>query len=71
MTKKDYIKFAELFKEMKEAQDATEKLSIHPDQYMTGSRTCLNTLAHEFAHICAQDNPKFDQARFIAACGIT
>ena len=33
-------------------------------------RTVLETVANNLATICAAENPNFDRARFLRACGV-
>ena len=55
MTRKDYVAIAAAIK------DAGERFN------MDGAG---NYLAHQLAALLARDNPRFDRARFLAACGV-
>ena len=57
MTRKDYILIAEAFKSAAEAVDYPERLGAL-------------LAANEIAHRLERDNPRFDRARFMAACGL-
>ena len=57
MTKKDYIKIAELLNNLRQPFGTTED-------------ELLDTAAYNFADMLADDNPRFDRARFLAAAGV-
>lgn len=57
MTRKDYVLIAEAFKVAAEAVDYPERLGAL-------------LAANEIAHRLERDNPRFDRARFMAACGL-
>ena len=54
MTRKDYIAIANAICE-----------ASH-----TAPSAAIDTLAHKLADVCANDNPRFDRQRFLAACGV-
>lgn len=56
MTKKDYIKIADVIRQNFDGTDLTELV--------------LPTLAMDLAVVFASDNPQFDQDRFLEACGL-
>ena len=58
MTKKDYIKFAAMFKGMR--SDCASYLA----------EEMVNIACDQTANIFAADNPNFDRARFLKACGV-
>jgi hypothetical protein len=61
MTKKDYIKFAELIQTTHKRITATEARPYN-------SRYAVNEITNGLADILAADNPRFDRGRFILAC---
>ena len=56
MTKKDYMKFAEMLKNQR---------IIHG-----GDKLTLKQVSYGIAYIFAADNPNFDRSRFLIACGV-
>ena len=56
MTRKDYVKFAAMLKQQRIIRGA-DKLQ-------------LSRVIHATAYIFADDNPNFDRARFLTACGV-
>jgi hypothetical protein len=62
MTKKDYVAIAAV---MNCIYDAT----VDTD-YARGTRNTRDTLSRQLADLMARDNPKFDRARFLTACGV-
>jgi len=66
MTKKDYIRIAQVFK------IHLDILSISPENPFLVSYGIeeLKSLASSIAGMLQNDNPRFDHGRFIAACGI-
>ena len=68
MTRKDYIAFAAMLKTERGAHFD----SVPYDQmteWQNGTYDQWNTIALNLAGVLAQDNPRFDRARFLAACG--
>ena len=57
MTRKDYILLADALK--------AAAYSLNPPE-----RTGALLAANEIAHCLAEDNPRFDRARFLKACGL-
>lgn len=59
MTRKDYVLIAEILKANRE-------------DFIEGEDgfALLNILAHQFANGLEPDNPRFDRARFLEACGV-
>jgi hypothetical protein len=57
MTRKDYVQFARLF---------AGWLATSPPG--TVAHGTLSGFAQDFADMLARDNPRFDRARFMAAC---
>lgn len=62
MTKKDYIKIAAVFSQYR---DHAGNWPQSPWRH-----TAAQELSSRFADMLAQDNPRFDRARFLAACGL-
>ena len=59
MTRKDYVMIAEILKfNRRDFNEGEDGLSL------------LNILAHQFANSLEDDNPRFDRARFLVACGV-
>ena len=56
MTRKDYIKFAAMLKELRSSMPVMRQ----PDEI-------VDYLADEIAYIFAEDNPHFDRQRFLEA----
>ena len=59
MTRKDYVMIAKTLK------NERYQFAENEDGY-----ALLNILAHQFANQLEQDNPRFDRARFLVACGV-
>ncbi len=57
MTRKDYILLADALK--------AAAYALNPPE-----RTGALLAANEIAHSLAEDNPRFDRARFLKACGL-
>lgn len=67
MSKKDFIKIAEAFRMQKSNLEA-------PSAFLTADTRAagLNALSEAISRLCvifADANPRFDRARFMAACG--
>lgn len=58
MTKKDYVKIAGVIKEYRH------------QKRIEGYNWDLSDLAQDLAVVFASDNPRFDQDRFLEACGL-
>ena len=59
MTRKDYVMIAEILKfNRRDFNEGEDGLSL------------LNILSHQFANSLQDDNPRFDRARFLDACGV-
>jgi hypothetical protein len=68
MTKKDYVKFAQMFKTK---MDATQQaLDSGAGERATGYSMAIYDIAGDMARIFADDNPLFDSDRFLKACGL-
>lgn len=64
MTRKDYIKFAEMFKSLKPQLDQCEGPRHWHVRYDEWKKYMTET-----ANIFKQDNPNFNHGRFYEACG--
>jgi hypothetical protein len=64
MTKKEYKKFAEMFKREK------IELSKYADAISDSCQLELERIIGEVAYIFATDNPYFDRDKFFEACGL-
>jgi hypothetical protein len=63
MTKKDYILIAAVL--------AKRGCHIAQDPaFREGWHAALSAYAHALADALASENPRFDRARFLAACGV-
>ncbi len=58
MSKKDYIKFAQMFKEQKDKALTLEAVAQ------------ITEIVKESADIFKADNPNFSRDRFLKACGV-
>ena len=59
MTRKDYVMIAEILK-------ANREDFVQGDEGMS----LLYILSHQIANGLQEDNPRFDRARFLTACGV-
>lgn len=67
MTKKDYVLIATVLKELRP--------EIEPDEtadpsFERGWQTALDDVCDAFARKLQIENPRFDSAKFLAACGV-
>lgn len=62
MTRKDYVAIARIL--------ASIRMPESEHQFTRGHEGARETIALDFAEHCATDNPRFDRARFLKACGI-
>lgn len=69
MTKRDYIKIAEVLKQNYEAIGVWDE-STEPDaeRLKNVERAVLDNIIDDLSLMLWQDNPRFDRARFTAAC---
>ncbi len=66
MTKKDYIKIVAVIK-----KEIDRSKSNKTDQdYLNGRYDATRDTALDLAVVFASDNPRFDQDRFLEACGL-
>jgi len=61
MTRKDYVIIAETIANLREQQKDSGPFTNNPS---------LKDVAEELAHALGEDNPRFDRARFLDACGV-
>ena len=61
MTKKDFELIAGIL---------DRQLIVAPSQMAQACREQRDTYARAFADALARENPRFDRARFLAACGV-
>ena len=69
MTKKDYVKIADVIAYNR------NNTGLAPGQWtsddtLAGYLVALNDVAYMMADKMQQDNPRFDRARFLKACGL-
>ncbi len=62
MTKKHYEMVAKVF--------AKTRLYVEYEEHRNGRESARQYLAEELADQFASDNPLFDRARFLKACGV-
>lgn len=65
MTRKDYIKIARAI------ANTPDGYAWRLEEQKTAVSIALRGLTYQIADILAEDNPRFDRARFVEACGIT
>lgn len=65
MTRKDYELTAAAIK----AELDNSSADKYGDDYARGAYWALDAAAKRLANTLATDNPRFDQARFLRACG--
>lgn len=65
MTKKDYVAIAAAIKAAR--ADVTNKEPLWAQRDMLDG---VSLAAEHVATMCARDNPRFDRARFLNACGV-
>ena len=63
MTKKDYVLIAKAL-QLRTVYDAEDM--TYAEGWHAGVSSCIDALAD----VLQRDNPKFDRARFLAACGV-
>ena len=65
MSKRHFEGLAKILNRQKLRADAEAGL-----QYRLGMRDAVAEIAGNIAHMCLEENPAFDRARFMAACGL-
>ena len=70
MTKKDYEKIAATLKDMRVdfAHDGLGEAEYIA--YMDGARDQFRNIVENMTAMLANDNPRFDRAKFLRACGL-
>lgn len=61
MTKKDYVAIAAVIRDVRTGPIAAKN---------TAARLVLHRVALEVSAVCAADNDRFDEDRFLQACGV-
>ena len=69
MTRKDYIAIARAIRSEREAWVEPNNNRIAPEVTQAGALTC-GYIAQRLSDVMAADNPRFDRAKFLAACGV-
>lgn len=71
MTKKDYEKIAAIMAANRKQLGLPERNESAIDSAIrTGYSVALNDVTYMLCDMLAQDNPRFDCARFLKACGL-
>jgi hypothetical protein len=72
MTRKDYVAIAAVFKAQMIRADAIYNEASNADMRARGMllRAGMQSAAEGVCHVMAADNPRFDRARFLKACGV-
>lgn len=75
MTKKHYTALAAALKSqydtaMRLKRDAESKHLFNAANLWDGQASGIIVAAETFATVAAEQNPRFDRARFLAACGV-
>lgn len=63
MTRKDYIAIAAMF-----AKTLADVNEVNDSQTRAAARVALHRLARRFCYHAIDDNSRFDESRFMAAC---
>lgn len=63
MTRKDYVLIAAVLAE-------AGPPPMQSDEFRAGAAFARDYAAHKLAAMLARDNPRFNRARFLAACGV-
>lgn len=70
MTKKDYQRIADVLLYNRNQCGLPDRADNEADRNtIAGYRVALNDTALMLSDMLAQDNPRFDRARFLKACG--
>lgn len=70
MTKKDYEKIAATLKDMRVDFPHDGLREDEYIAYMDGARHQFRLICENMTAMLANDNPRFDRARFLKACGL-
>ena len=68
MTRKDYVAIADAF--MRQQIVGAPNMTDAPEEYMRGAREQAELYIDAVCAVFAADNPRFDRACFLAACGV-
>lgn len=69
MTRKDYIKFADMIKKKKEQLKELENLETYKGEWLEGSTLTLDYIVDNMIEIFKADNFKFNTTRFLEYIG--
>jgi hypothetical protein len=69
MTKKDYIAIAQCLRMTRPVMNSMYYGIMSEESYARANATVDDAAQHLCAHM-ERDNPRFDRARFLAACGV-
>jgi hypothetical protein len=68
MTKKHFNAIAAAIRTARE--DACAGRSGYAPEHVDAAMLATARIARDIAAVCADDNPRFDRVRFLAACGL-
>jgi preprotein translocase subunit YajC len=75
MTKKDYIAIAKILKARHDEARASNRAASNKDgmtlAHSAGIVCAVTNIAHDFAQVAIEDNPRFDAQRFYQAAGLS
>jgi hypothetical protein len=63
MTRKDYVALAAALRD-------TLLINLSTPDQLAGAKAAHHSAVTRVAVVLARDNPRFDRARFLAACGV-
>jgi hypothetical protein len=69
MTRKDYAAIAAIIRPYTAISPPPDPDDDYAAVANGATSQAARIIAHRLADHCAQDNPRFDRARFLAACG--
>lgn len=69
MTKKDYIRIAEIIYEHREAAEAATS-KYYAESYYQGQAELIEKLVEDLCVFFEEDNSNFDEEKFRNACGL-
>lgn len=71
MTRKDYVAIAAVLNYQRANQEQQAALSgKHCSAEHKFSAYVVDAISRDIAEVMARDNPRFDRARFLKACGV-